>query len=146
MMHKNKQKQGIRKRRYSKTAKQRFIEKRKLRNLFCVYLLDYCSTADVTHTLGNGVFTAFFLVEILFKFSDEFFCNHSCLHGKPHPFKDILYHAQRSTQKDICNLLIKKKKNRRKLKRQPIRIAFRLSKNYIIIQPGELSEGNTPLT
>ena len=34
MMHNNKQKQGIRKRRYSKTAKQRFIEKRKLRNLF----------------------------------------------------------------------------------------------------------------
>ena len=33
-MHKNKQKQGIRKRWYSKTAKQRFIEKRKLRNLF----------------------------------------------------------------------------------------------------------------
>ena len=34
MMYKKKQKQDITKRRYSKTAKQRFIEKRKLRNLF----------------------------------------------------------------------------------------------------------------
>ena len=41
MMYKKKQKQDITKRRYFKTAKQRVIEKRKLRNLF----------NELTHTL-----------------------------------------------------------------------------------------------